>query len=109
MEEVFTQEANAKDLAEKRMKKDSETGSGNYFVITIEDPTKTKKYKKFCTKKLYETTHYLHVTGYDVVVTGKKPQKSFKEIVQEAEQGSVKFKNVMIPWARVIEIEQIKL
>jgi hypothetical protein len=100
---VGIQEADAKTLAEARLKDNSVNNA--LYIVTVEDPTVASKKRKFASPKApLETSFYLNVTGIEIAT--KETYKSYKEVLDNVKKGEpVKMVNIKFPWTKVIHID----
>jgi hypothetical protein len=99
------QEANAKLLAELRLKQNS---ANNYlYMVKVEDPTIKSKCRYFVALKLREDNAFcLDLVGVEINSKDKDTFKSYNEVVNYVKNGeSVHVVNIRFPWTRVINIE----
>lgn len=105
--DISIQESNALALANARNKENKDIKP--LYVLRVEDPEGSKKVKLYIVIKLrYDVAVLCEFFGFE---TTQKEVSAFSSVEEAAnyvkESDSVELVNIMIPWTKVISIENI--
>lgn len=99
------QEANARVLADLRIKENS--ANNPLYIVSIEDPSSEAKIRRFAALKLREESSlYLEVIGIELEMdTQQNALTNYNDVVTCAKHGVIAITSIRFPWHRVISIQ----
>ncbi len=97
------QEANAKTLAELKLKENS---ANNFlWIVKVEDPSTKSKIKYYAVLKMTQDTTCLDVVGIEINQKQQNALESFSDVENYVKEGTTRVVSIKFPWTRVISIE----
>lgn len=98
------QEANARMLADLRLKENS--ANNPLWICKVEDPTVKAKCRYFAAIKLnQDSPTFVDIVGVEIDQKKQNAYQSFNDVENYVNEGTARVVSIKFPWTRVINIE----
>lgn len=98
------QEANARALADLRLKENS--ANNPLWICKVEDPTVRGKIRCFAALKVnQDSPTFVDLVGIEIDSKKQDAYKSFNDVENYVKEGTARVVSIRFPWTRVINIE----